>query len=361
MTLAVRLASTQLQSHSRGWLFCFLWAFFLAGCERQPEPVQLAGDSMGTTWHVSYISDSPELTNVQVQHGIEAQLEQVNRSMSTYMNDSEISRFNALDPHTWFETSPEFFTVLSAALDVGQKSKGAYDVTVMPLVNLWGFGPKGITDTAPHARDITRLLEQVGQDHVRLDSENHRVMKLRELSLDFSSLAKGYGVDRIAQWLSAQGIHRFMVEVGGEMRLGGLSARDDPWRIAIEQPESSGRSVAVTIALSDVGIATSGDYRNFFEAEGRRYSHLIDPRTGYPVAHDLVSVTVVHASSMIADAWATALTVLGAERAMAVAQEQGLAVYFIRRVGDEFVHSHTPLFTPYLGPSRAQVSNKSEE
>jgi thiamine biosynthesis lipoprotein len=316
---------------------------------------------MGTTWHVSYVSDLPGVTQAQLQQGIEAQLEQVNRAMSTYINDSEISRFNALAPHNWFKSSPEFFTVLTAALDVGHKSEGAYDVTVMPLVNLWGFGPKGITDTAPDARDIAKLLEQVGQNNIRLDSENIRVMKLRDLSLDFSSLAKGYGVDRVAQWLTAQGIHRFMVEVGGEMRLSGLSGRSDPWRIAIEKPESSGRSVAVTISLTDVGVATSGDYRNYFEAEGRRYSHIIDPRTGYPVAHDLVSVTVVHASCMIADAWATALTVLGAERAMAVAQEQGLAVYFIRRVDDKFVHSHTPLFSAYLKPMQAQDSTKSEE
>jgi len=338
-----------------------LLAFFLAGCQRQPELVQLAGDTMGTSWHVSYISDLPGVTNEQVRQGIEAQLDQVNRAMSTYMNDSEISRFNELAPHSWFGSSPEFFTVLSAALDIGQKSDGAYDVTVMPLVNLWGFGPKGITNTAPDARDIAKLLEQVGQNHLRLEGEDLRVMKLRELSLDFSSLAKGYGVDRVAQWLSAQGIHRFMVEVGGEMRLSGLSGRNDPWRIAIEQPDSNERSMAVTISLSDVAVATSGDYRNYFEADGHRYSHIIDPRTGSPVAHDLVSVTVVHTSCMIADAWATALTVLGAERATAVAQEQGLAVYFIRRVGDEFVHSHTPLFAAYLDPTHVQNSNKSED
>ena len=348
----------QLQSHSREWLFCFLLAFFLAGCVRQPEPGQLAGDTMGTTWHVSYIGGLPGVTQKQLQQGIEAQLEQVNRVMSTYINDSEISRFNALAPHHSFESSPEFFTVLSAALDVGQKSEGTYDVTVMPLVNLWGFGPKGITDTAPDAHNIAKLLEQVGQNNIRLDSENLSVMKLHDLSLDFSSLAKGYAVDKVAQWLSAQGIHRFMVEVGGEMRMSGLSGRSDPWRIAIEQPDSSGRSVAVTIGLSDAAVATSGDYRNYFEADGRRYSHIIDPRTGYPVAQDLVSVTVVHPSSMIADAWATALTVLGAERAMAVAQEQGLAVYFIRRVDDTFVHSHTPLFAAYLDPTQAQDSNK---
>jgi len=130
--------------------------------------------------------------------------------------------------------------------------------------------------------------------------------------------------------------------------LSGLSHRGDQWQIAIEEPRYGGRSVASAISLSDIAVATSGDYRNYFEADGKRYSHSIDPRTGYPVAHDLVSVTVAHSSAMMADAWATALTVLGSERAMAVAQGQGLAVYFIQRAGEDFVHTHTPAFAPYL-------------
>lgn len=356
-----RFASAQLESHSREWLFCLLLVLFLAGCGRQTDPVQLAGDTMGTTWHVSYINGLPGVTQDQVQQGIEVQLERVNQSMSTYRNDSEISRFSELAPQTWFKPSPDFFSVLTTALDVGRKSAGAYDVTVRPLVDLWGFGPDGIIDTPPDDLAITELLGRVGQNNIRLDRENLSVMKLGDLSLDFSSLAKGYAVDRVAQWLLEQGVERFLVEVGGEMRVSGLSGRGDPWRVAVEQPEASGRSVALTINLTDVAVATSGDYRNYFEADGRRYSHIIDPRTGYPVAHDLVSVTVVHPSCMIADAWATAFTVLGAERAMAVAQAQGLAVYFIRRVGDGFVDSHSPLFSVYLAQPAPQVIRRSEE
>jgi thiamine biosynthesis lipoprotein len=152
-----------------------------------------------------------------------------------------------------------------------------------------------------------------------------------------------------------------MVELGGEMRLSGLSGRGDGWRIAIEQPESSGRSVAATINLTDMAVSTSGNYRNYFEADGKRYSHIIDPRTGYPVAHDLVSVTMVHPNCMIADAWTTALMVLGAERGMAVAQAQGLAVYFIRRVNGKFVHSHTPLFSAYLSQQPSQGAPNTED
>jgi thiamine biosynthesis lipoprotein len=248
--------------------------------------------------------------------------------------------------------SPGFYKVLSAALVVGRASAGAYDVTVAPLVDLWGFGPGPAIDTPPAEAAIARLLAQVGQGNIRLDSATSRVMKLSELSLDFSSLAKGYAVDQVADWLAGQKLSRFLVEVGGEMRMSGLSGRGDPWRIAIEQPESSARTAATAISLSDAAVATSGDYRNYFEVDGRRYSHSIDPRTGYPVAHDLVSVTVVHPSAMLADAWATALTVLGADQAMAVAQRQALAVYFIRSAGEDFVHSHTPAFAGYLAEAQ---------
>lgn len=303
---------------------------------------------MGTTWHVSYVAPPKGLSQAQVQQGIQAQLDNINRSMSTYIADSEISKLNALAPNTWFDSSPDFFRVLTTALEVGRLSEGAYDVTVAPLVNLWGFGPQGSTVEQPSASSIAESRKMVGQQNVRVDSDSRRVLKLSALSLDFSSLAKGYAVDKVADWLLEQGIVNYMVEVGGELRLSGLSARGDPWRIAIEQPDNAGRAVAATLNLTDVALATSGDYRNYFEVDGQRYSHLIDPRTGYPVAHDLVSVTVVHSNCMLADAWATALTVLGAEQAMSVAQAQGLAVYFIRKVDGDFAHSHTPQFSPYI-------------
>jgi thiamine biosynthesis lipoprotein len=352
MTSVVKFLSTpQKKSHLSEWLFFFVQKGFLAGCSREVAPVQLAGETMGTTWHVSYIEPSAGLSPDQLQSGIEGLLEQINLSMSTYLGDSQISQFNALETNTWFKATPDFFQVLSAALEVGRQSEGAYDITVAPLVELWGFGPGGVISRPPTEQEVAALMGRIGQGNLRLDSQNVSVMKLSDLSLDFSSLAKGYGVDRIAQWLREKGVDRFMVEVGGEMRLSGLSGRGDLWRIAIEQPENIGRSVATAINLTGTAVATSGDYRNYFEADGQRYSHMIDPRSGYPITHDLVSVTVVHPSCMTADAWATALAVLGAKRAMVVAQAQGLAVYFIRRVGDELVHSHTPLFADYLVPA----------
>ena len=303
---------------------------------------------MGTSWHVTVIGSAGSPGEADLQRGIEAVLDEVNSSMSTYRADSEISRFNALPVDEWFDVSPDFYTVLSTAMAIGWQSHGAYDVTVAPLVDLWGFGPQGPVAAPPSDDTVTDVLERVGQDHLRLDGEGQRLLKRSPVTLDFSSIAKGFGVDRVAQWLSAQGVARYLVEVGGEMRLAGLSARGDPWRIAIERPDSGDRGVEQAIRLTDTGVATSGDYRNFFEIDGQRFSHSIDPRRGYPVAHDLVSVTVVHPSAMIADGWATALVVLGYEDAMAVAQEQGLAVYFIRRQGEAFSDSHTPAFEPYL-------------
>lgn len=347
MTSAVRL----LKSHSKGWLFTLAGGILLcalAGCSGAVEPVQLSGETMGTSWHVTLIPAAGDPSIQSVQAGIEAVLEQVNASMSTYRADSEISRFNALGTDEWFDLSGDFYTVLSAAMAIGWQSKGAYDVTVAPLVDLWGFGAPGPVLAPPSDDAVTDTLERVGQDHLRLDGEGRRLLKRSPVALDFSSIAKGYGVDVIAQWLDSRGFTRYLVEVGGEMRLAGLNSRGEPWRIAIERPDSADRAVEEAIRVTDTGIATSGDYRNFFEIEGRRYSHSIDPRTGYPVAHDLVSVTVVHPSATLADGWATALVVLGYNDALAVANAQGLAVYFIRRSEKGYEVSHTPAFEPYL-------------
>jgi thiamine biosynthesis lipoprotein len=348
MTSAVKPSPLATKSHSLEWLFCVLVLLCLTACNDQPGVQQLSGATMGTTWHVTYVDPATGLAPVAAQRGIAAALQAVNLSMSTYLPDSEISRFNATPAGAVFQASPDFYQVLSAALEVGKQSEGAYDVTVAPLVALWGFGPAGAVTTPPSQEAINAQLATVGQGKLRVAGAGLLVTKLAAVSVDLSSLAKGFAVDQVAQWLAGQGVDRFLVEVGGEMKLAGLSHRGDKWQIAIEEPRYGGRSVASAISLTDIAVATSGDYRNYFEVEGKRYSHSIDPRTGYPVAHDLVSVTVAHSSAMMADAWATALTVLGSERAMAVAQGQGLAVYFIQRADEDFVHTHTPAFAPYL-------------
>lgn len=345
----------QYVSHSYEWLFSIRGLFIalalvlLVACDRQPEVYRLSGPTMGTTWNATLVVPAgSELQRGQLLAGIESVLDIVNSSMSTYRDDSEISRFNVSPQNEWFSVSSDFHVVLSAAMAVGRQSGGAYDVTVGPLVNLWGFGPKTTVLTPPSASAIARVKQRVGQDYLRLNGENYSLKKSADVYLDFSSIAKGYAVDEIARWISDQGVVDYLVEVGGEMRVAGLSPRGDAWRVAIEQPETGRFDVARAIRLSNAGVATSGDYRNYFEAEGVRYSHSIDPRTGYPVAHELVSVTVVHPSAMLADAWATALTVLGAKDAWSVAQEQGLAVYLIQREGDSYSSRHTDAFAPML-------------
>lgn len=344
------------QSHSSGWLFygtvlalLALATLLLGGCQRQPLPVELSGTTMGTTWHVSYLPPVPGGAEPEaVQAELEALLVAVNDSMSTWQPDSEISRFNRSTPGDWFPVSAPFAEVVAAALAIGELSGGAYDVTVGPLVELWGFGPARPRIDLPSDAAIRERREQVGQQHLELDLAQGRLRRLRDVELDLSSIAKGYAVDVLAEALAAQQIVDFLVEVGGEMRVSGLSPRGDAWRIAVERPQPGARSVALGIALTDAAVATSGDYRNYFEVDGRRYSHSIDPRSGRPVQHDLVSVTVIAADCMRADGWATALTVLGAGEALALAEARGLAVYLLRRDGERIVPLYSSAFEPWL-------------
>jgi len=308
---------------------------------------------MGTTWHVTYklANDSKPLTADEAQQSIEALLQAVNNSMSTYMGSSEISRFNQSKPRQWFEVSPGFLQVLQAAMAVGDKSGGAYDVTVGPIVKIWGFGSDPKDDTVPDAAVLKSLLTQIGQSKLQIDEARSAISKTTDIALDFSSIAKGYGVDQVADWFVSMGVPDFLVEVGGEMRLAGQNPGGHDWRIAIEQPDAILGSVAAAITLTNEGLATSGDYCNYFEVDNKRYSHTIDPRTGYPITHDLVSVSVVHRRTMLADAWATAFMVLGAEAAMDVALERGLAVYLIQRTDQGYHSSYSPLFERYLEPT----------
>ncbi len=341
------------QSHCTQWLCLFSMVLLvLAGCERAPEPVKLAGRCMGTSWHVTYRVQQgrPGLDRAAVEAQIAQLLERVEQSMSTYRETSEISRFNRMPVGEWFTASPDFLTVMEAALRVGDASAGAYDITVAPLVERWGFGASTGFDAQrlPEAQEITDLLAQVGQGALEVDLPGGRLRKFNQVRVDLSSVAKGYGVDVVADWLLAQGIDNFLVEVGGELRLAGRSHRGDLWRVAIEQPDPGSGGIAEALELGSAAVATSGDYRNFVEIDGQRYSHSIDPRTGYPVVHDLVSVTVVHDNAMLADAWATALIVMGAKNARRVAKEQGLAAYFIRRLDSGLDSSYTDLLEQYL-------------
>ena len=321
----------------------------LAACGSDSRPTQLAGSIFGTTWSLTYREPPEGVTPAQVQSVVDGVFELVNRSMNHYDPDSVISDFNHRDVDSVLEVDWDFAYVLSAALALNKSTDGAYDVTVSALSDVWGFGPEGPT-SFPTEVEIAEARERTGVVNMQWDSTTREISKrVKGLKLDFSSLAKGYAVDLGADALTELGISHFMLEVGGEVWVQGQSPRRDEWRIAVERPDAGARGgVQAALAVTDAGIATSGDYRNFFEREGRRYSHLIDPRTGYPIQHDVVSVTVVHGSAMMADAWATALTVLGSDRAMAVAKQRGLAVFLLRRTDESLEAIASPAMAKWL-------------
>lgn len=313
---------------------------------------------MGTEYHISWITEtsgetarSAESKDVQVQ--IDEILRMINKSMSTYDPESELSLLNTNSPSDWQEVSEHLYRVLKMSESIHRRSHGAFDVTVGPLVNLWGFGPNKHLKEVPDSDEISTLLASVGAEAIKLRdgvSDKSDGVKKFEVSvaskryIDLSAIAKGYSVDVLGKYLEGRGINRYLVEVGGEILARGVKAKDTPWKIAIEAPTDNARTAQIIIPLSNIGIATSGDYRNFFKQEGKRFSHTIDGRSGYPVTHNLASVTVLHESVAIADAWATALTVLGAEEGLKVAQQQGLLAFFIQRVDNGYQQSMTSQF-----------------
>ncbi len=304
--------------------------FSLLRPESPPAELHMSGRTMGTTYNVKYrpTPNTPTVKDLQIE--VDTLLAEINHTMSTYDPESELSRFNRLRTTDWVPASTSLRAVLKAALEIGAQSEGAFDITVGPLVNLWGFGPEVHPDRVPPERDIAAARARSGLDKITLSDTQSAIRKRRpDVFLDLSGIAKGYGVDRVAELMTAHGIDHYMVEIGGEIRVRGLKERETPWRIAIEKPLSGERSVHTMLALSDIALATSGNYRNFFEIAGRRYSHTIDPTTGWPIDNHLVSVTVLADTSMRADAWATAFQVLGPERGMAIAERINLPVLFV--------------------------------
>lgn len=327
-------------------------ALVLTGCgpaDSGTDVLVLTGRTMGTSYTVKAAAVPETVDAGTLQTEVDALLEGVNEAMSTYRPDSELSRFNAWRGTDWFSVSPQTAAVVAEALRLADLTAGALDVTVGPLVELWGFGPSPRADALPTESEIRQALGRVGIAHLEVRERPPALRKaLAVLSVDLSAIAKGYAVDLVADHLAAAGIQRYLVEVGGEMRARGLNQDGVGWRVAVETPTPLGRSVQRVIQPGDRGVATSGDYRNFFEVDGRRYSHTLDPGTGRPVAHDLASVTVVHPSAMVADGLATAIVVLGPERGMAFAEGQELPVFMLLRAADGFEERSTSAFETLL-------------
>ncbi|MCE2390602.1 MAG: FAD:protein FMN transferase [Proteobacteria bacterium] len=301
-----------------------------------PAVRELSGPSMGTTWSVKLAA--PELDAAQraeLDWAVRDVLERIEQLASTYREDSELSRFNRHRSPEPFPASPETLAIFDIARQVGERSRGAFDVTVEPLVRAWGFGAATRAPGPPQPAELEALRELVDYRRVGIDPERGGLTKSDpRVRCDLSAIAKGFAVDALVAELAGRGYRDALVEVGGELRASGRRPDGETWRVAVERPDAAARSAWKVFPLRDAALATSGDYRNFYEHAGRRLSHTIDPRSGRPIDHGLASVSVVHPRAAWADAWATALHVLGPEAGPALAAREGLAAYFIERLPD---------------------------
>ena len=307
---------------------------------------QLGGDTMGTTWQVRALAPR-SVTGDAIRVAVSACLVRVIAEMSTWEVDSDLSCFNRAAAGTWHALDEGFFTVLDAALTMAVDSGGAFDPTVGPLVNLWGFGPHGGGTALPDPAAFDRARARCGWQRLRLDRAQRRAWQPGGVSLDLSGIAKGYAVDGVAQALHALGCASWLVEIGGELRGQGVKPDGQPWWVALERPPQDTHA-AMRLALHGLAVATSGDYRRSIARDGCLDSHTIDPRTGAPLRHALASVTVLHPQCMVADALATVLMVLGEDEGMAFAGARGIAALFIARRGHGFIERMTPAFAAML-------------
>lgn len=300
----------------------------------------LRGLSMGTSWSVR-LAAPVAVDLASLQQGLQQQLDDVVAQMSHWEAGSDLGRFNRAPAGTRQVLPPAFFDVLSFALEVAHASGAAYNPCAGALVNLWGFGPSGRYDqqgyVAPTPAQLAQACASIAQQTLAPDAATRSVCQPGAVQLDLSAVAKGYGVDRLAFYLQAQGYQHYLVEVGGELRGAGIKPDGQPWWVVLEQPPEPDVAHAaqpIVLALHGLAVATSGDYRRYFEHHGQRYSHTIDPRTGWPISNALASVTVIHPQCMAADAWSTALTVLGPQAGLRLAEQQGLAARLLSRNGD---------------------------
>ncbi|HET8897598.1 MAG TPA: FAD:protein FMN transferase [Rhodanobacteraceae bacterium] len=332
------------------------WAvllLFVLGCATaSAQPLRtLHGETMGTRWTVKF-SAPVVLADGSVQRAIQTALDRVDGAMSTYKPDSALSRFNRAPAASWQTLPADLFTVLQRALVLAKESAGAYDPTVGPLVDLWGFGPERHAHQPPTQAAIDAARRRVGWWQIRLDPATRRAFQPGGVRVDLSSIAKGFGVDQVARALATLGIHDYLIEVGGELRAAGSKPDGGAWRVAIERPSIAAGDAgpARSLALRNRAIATSGDYRRFFMDGDVVYSHHIDPRTGWPVPYQIASVSVVAPSTIEADPIGTLISVLGPDAGMAYATRHHLAVHIYVHDGQRLDERMSPAFADLLSP-----------
>lgn len=331
---------------------------FLTACDSstsavKPEPpaaTVLEGKTMGTFWRVSIINvDTKRADELRVK--IQSQLDADDQLLSTYKNDSALMRFNLSNSTSLWPVSEAMADIVTESLHVGYKTNGAMDITVGPLVNLWGFGPTKQPDHVPEQAQIDDARARTGLQHLTVINQygqQYLQKDIPDLFVDLSTVGEGYAADHLAALMTQEGIPRYLVSVGGALVSRGLNASDKPWRVAIQKPTDTQNAVQAVVDINGHGISTSGSYRNYYELDGKRVSHVIDPQTGRPIEHNLVSVTVIAPTALEADTWDTGLMVLGPEKAKQVVRQEGLAVYMITKEGDNFKTWMSPQFKSFI-------------
>ncbi|MEK0362586.1 FAD:protein FMN transferase [Pseudomonas sp. CBC3] len=319
----------------------------LTGCLFQDKVESFGGPTMGSTYSVKYVAGDQAANKAQLQRDTESILAEIDKQLSTYRSDSDIEVFNALPAGECMAMPSGVRELVMAGQRLSEESDGALDLTIEPLLNLWGFGPQGRGERVPSAEEIARVRQDVGQQHLRVEGE--QLCKIRAVQVDFNSIAAGYAVDQVAGTLEASGVSSYLVEITGELKARGRKPDGAPWRIAIEAPHDDERVAQRIIELDGYAVSTSGDYRNYFERDGKRYSHTLDPQTGVPIDHHLAAVTVVDPSTLRADGLSTVLMVLGPDRGLAYAAERKIAALFVIREGRKFVSRSTEAFDELFG------------
>lgn len=331
-------------------LLCLWVLLFLAGCGQQNdlEAHAFSGSTMGTTYNVTVVLARGQTVPEGLHQQIEGWLAAINQSMSTFIDDSELMKLNRAPTDEWLPVSEMLLEVLREAQRITEMSEGAFDITVGPLVDLWGFGPPPAGDEIPSEERIRDVQSRVGSEHLAIRLEPPAIKKDVDLRMDLSAIAKGFGADYVGRQLKALGLENHLVEIGGDLVVSGYNPRGNPWRIGVEKPSLSRQGVQEAVALKAGGMATSGDYRNFYERGGQIYTHILDPRLGRPVKTTLMSVTVIAESAARADGLATAMSVMGADAALAMAEREGIAAYFIAREGSALITKESSAFSDYV-------------
>ena len=333
-----------MMTHIYKLLAVLAMTFLFLGCSQSPEIQKISGDAQGTTYHISFWS-SQAVDTASIKQLVETEFTRLDMQLSNYRKDSVIEQLNATVSSEPLALSEEIIGLIEQARVVSVASEGCYDLTIKPLFDLWGFN--GDKLTPPDAASLQAALKQVGFAQIKSVDATH-IQKLNpQLRIDLSSIAQGYSVSRMVALLEQQGIENYLVEIGGELQTRGKKPEGTAWRVALEKPLSSERTMQkiVTINRSEpLAVMTSGTYRHYFDLNGKRYSHILDAKTGSPVDHNIVSVTVLHDNPTQADAWSTALLCLGKTRGIEAANKAGIAALFIEQDGEAFNELRTVPF-----------------